>query len=184
MLRKDNRYKILRVFFDNPNPKGVGFQLREISRKVNIAPPSVKKYLDELSKEEGYGYPLIIKGEHRVHRYPVYMANRASEYFRFLKKIDMITRLYESRILQYLYEKCIPGAIVLFGSASKGEDLEDSDVDLFLLCKERKLDIGRYEDCLKRRISVLFEENFNKLSKELKNNILNGVILQGYLKVF
>jgi len=33
-------------------------------------------------------------------------------------------------------------------------------------------------------ISLLFSEDFGELSNELKNNILNGVILKGYLKVF
>jgi hypothetical protein len=33
-------------------------------------------------------------------------------------------------------------------------------------------------------VSLFFEEHFNELSKELRNNILNGIILKGYLKVF
>jgi len=74
--------------------------------------------------------------------------------------------------------------IVLFGSASKGEDIKDSDIDLFLQCKEKKLDMKKYEKELKRKVNIFFSDNFNKLSKELKNNIINGVILYGYLKVF
>jgi len=33
-------------------------------------------------------------------------------------------------------------AVILFGSASKGEDILESDIDLFLTSKERKLDIS------------------------------------------
>jgi predicted nucleotidyltransferase len=96
----------------------------------------------------------------------------------------MIFSIKASGLLDYLSEKCMPDVIILFGSGSRGEDLKDSDVDLFLLCKERKLDLQKYEDKIKRKISVFFSEDFNKLSKELKNNIINGVILNGYLKVF
>lgn len=65
-----------------------------------------------------------------------------------------------------------------------GEDLKESDIDLFLLCKEKKLDLSKYEKQLKRKVNLFFKDNFGDLSKELKNNILNGVILKGYLKVF
>ena len=50
MLKKDNFDKVLEVFFDNPLPEGIGFQLREISRNIKLAPKSVKLYLDELER--------------------------------------------------------------------------------------------------------------------------------------
>ena len=78
----------------------------------------------------------------------------------------------------------MPDVIILFGSASKGEDIMESDIDLFLISRERELDILDFETKLKRNISLLFSENFGELSNELKNNIINGVILKGYLKVF
>ena len=50
MLKKDNFDKVLEEFFNNPLPDGIGFQLREISRNIKLAPKSVKLYLDELEK--------------------------------------------------------------------------------------------------------------------------------------
>ena len=41
-----------------------------------------------------------------------------------------------------------------------------------------------FEKKLNRKINIFFSDNFNKLSKELRNNIINGIILKGYLKVF
>ncbi len=179
MLQKDNRYKILKAFFENPLPKGVGLQLREISKKVGVAPTSVKKYLKELEQQN-----LILHEKHRIHNYPTYLANRDSEYFKLLKKIDMVASIYESGLLDCLNDKCLPDAIILFGSTAKGEDLKESDIDLFLQSKERKLELKKYELQLGRKINVFFSEDFNKLSKELKNNIINGIILKGYLKLF
>lgn len=179
MLQKDNRYKILKIFFEDPRPEGIGFQLREISRKVNIATPSVKKYINELEKEG-----LIIKEKHRIHKYPVYYAKYENDYFRFLKRLDTIREIRESGLQDYLNDKCQPDVIILFGSASKGEDLKGSDIDLFLLSKTKKLELDKYEKRLNRKINIFISESFNKLSKELKNNIINGTILMGYLKVF
>ena len=77
-----------------------------------------------------------------------------------------------------------PKKIILFGSSSIGEDIETSDIDIFIQAKEKKLNILKYEKLLNRSITLFFEENFSRLNKELKNNILNGIILRGYIKVF
>jgi len=178
MLKKDNIYKILELFFDNPLPEGIGFQLREISRMIKLAPKSVKLYLEELEKEK-----LILKKEHRIHKYPVYYANRDNDYFKFMKRINIIQRIKESKLLNYLDERCMPDVIILFGSASKGEDIQGSDIDLYLQCNQKKLELGKYEQGLNRTINLFFEKNFNKLSEELKSNIINGDKLKGYLRV-
>jgi predicted nucleotidyltransferase len=179
MLQKYNKWKVLNVFFENPITKDSGFQLREISRIASLATTSVKLYLTEMV-DEG----LIIKTKHRLFKYPVYHANFDSMEFRFLKKIDTIIALRESGLIEYLENQCMPDVIILFGSASKGEDTMESDIDLFLLSKERKLDFHEFETKIKRNISLIFSEDFGELSNELKNNIINGVILKGYLKVF
>ena len=179
MLQKDNRYRILRIFFEDPSPKGIGFQLREVSRKVAIATPSVKKYLTELEKEG-----LIFKVKHRIHGYPVYYANRDNDSFKFLKRLDTLMKIKESGLLEYLSESCMPDVIILFGSSASGEDLKDSDIDLFVASKDEKLSLDKFEKHLNRKISILFSDSFGRMSKELKNIIINGVILKGYLKVF
>ncbi|MFH1590276.1 MAG: hypothetical protein ABIB43_06940 [archaeon] len=178
MLKKDNIYKVLEVFFNNPLSEGMGFQLREISRMIKLAPKSVKLYLEELEKEN-----IIIKKEHRIHKYPVYYANRDNHYFKFLKKLNIIQRIKESGLLNYLDEKCMPDVIILFGSASKGEDVKSSDIDLYLQCVKKELELSKYEKELNRHINLFFEKNFDKLSEELKQNIVNGDKLKGYLKV-
>lgn len=177
MLQNYNKLKVLNVFFEDPLRKD--FQLREISRKINLAPPSVKKYLEELAKEN-----LILKFRNKIYNYHVYSANRDDEYFKYLKKINTFFRIKETGLLDYINDICMPDAIVLFGSASRGEDSLGSDLDLFVLCKEKELNLINYEKHLKRKINIFFSDDFNKLSKELKNNMLNGVILSGYLKVF
>ena len=47
-----------------------------------------------------------------------------------------------------------------------------------------KGDLERFEKSLNRKISLHFSDNFNKLPKELRNNIINGVRLAGYLEAF
>jgi len=87
-----------------------------------------------------------------------------------------LRKINESGLLGYLNDICLPDVIILFGSYSKGEDILSSDIDLFILSK--------YENILNLKIDVFFSDSFGKLSKELKNNLVNGVILDEYLKVF
>jgi predicted nucleotidyltransferase len=178
MLKKDNIHKVLELFFDNPLTEGIGFQLREISRAIKLAPKSVKIYLEELEIEN-----LIIKKQHRIHKYPVYYANRDNDYFKFMKKLDIVQRIKECMLLDYLNDKCMPDVIMLFGSASNGEDIQESDIDLYIQSDKKKLNLKKYEKTLNRTINLFFEKNFNKLSNELKSNIINGIKLSGYLVV-
>ncbi len=181
MIQNYSRWKVLQVFFDDPNPKE-GFTIRWISKHIDLASTSVKLHLDALSKEGKYGYPLVIRS--KGVSYPTYWANSASELFRFYKKMDMLFRLEESKLLQFLSEKFHPRAVVLFGTASRGEDVRDSDVDIFLLAKEGKAELAKYEQFLKRKVELHFSDDINKVPKELRNNIINGTLLRGYLKVF
>ncbi|NPA38598.1 MAG: ArsR family transcriptional regulator [Candidatus Nanohaloarchaeota archaeon] len=174
MLQKYTRYKILQEFFDYPTK---GFRIRELSRRTGIAQPSVINHLKALLKEK-----LIVKEEGDL--YPVYKANRDNEYFKLLKKDNLLIRLHTSNLINEIYDKTLPSAIVLFGSAARGEDTENSDIDLFIQGPATSLNVDIYEKKLKRKISFFFEENFEKLPPELKNNIINGIVLKGYLKVF
>lgn len=142
-----------------------------------MAQPSVINHLKSLVKEN-----LVIKEKKGI--YPAYVANRDNELFKIYKKTNLLLRMHQTNLTNYLYDSCLPDAIVIFGSASNGEDTEESDIDLFIQAKEKNLDLERYEKLFNRKITLFFEENFSRLSKELKNNILNGIILKGYLKVF
>ena len=174
MIQNYSRYKILQVFFDFPRRN---FHMREISRRIKIAQPSVINHLKSLANQN-----LIIK--EKIGIYPTFRANREDELFKIYKKLNLILRIKQSGFLDYVYDTCLPNSIILFGSASKGEDIEESDIDIFVQAPERKLNLEKYEKILRREIDVFFEEDINKLNSELKNNIINGTILKGYLKVF
>ncbi len=151
--------------------------MRELSRRTKIAQPSIIAHLKALV-DEG----LIIKEKKGI--YPAFRANRDNNMFKLYKKFDLLYKLHQSGLLEYIYDGCVPDAIVLFGSASRGEDVEESDIDLFVQAPEKKLILRKYEKLLNRKIALFFKEDFSKLSTELKNNILNGTALKGYLKVF
>lgn len=151
--------------------------MRELSRRVKLAQISIINHLNALLKEG-----LIIKED--VGIYPSFKANRDNEEFKLLKKQNLAWRIYETKLIEYLDNKIKPNCIVLFGSCVRGEDNEESDIDLFIHADETKLELEKYEKILKRKINLLFEPNIKSLSKELLNNLANGQILYGYFKIF
>lgn len=174
MLDKYNRYKLLKLFLDSPTES---FRLREISRLTNLSPPSVMVYLKEFEKNG-----LIRKQIKR--NVPFYTAIRDKTSFILYKKLSILFELNNIGLVDYIWDKISPEAIVLYGSFSRGESLENSDIDLFILGKEGKLDLDDYENKLRKKIHLLFKESLKEIPNELKNNIFNGIILRGYLRVF
>lgn len=174
MLQRYNRYKILQVFFNWPRKD---FQMREISRLVKISQPSVINHLNFLLKEG-----FILKEKKGI--YPTFKANRDNELFKLYKKLDLLIRLQDTSLINYIYDNCLPSVIILFGSASKGEDTEESDIDLFVNAPQKKLNLDKYEKLLHRGINVFYEGNVSRLTNEFRNNLVNGIVLKGYLKIF
>ncbi|MEK6907410.1 MAG: nucleotidyltransferase domain-containing protein [Nanoarchaeota archaeon] len=172
MLQNNNSYRILNLFFKFPRRN---FQLREISRLAKIALPSTKKYLEDLVKNQ-----LIL--ENRETLYKSYNSNIENKDFRLYKKVSTLIKL--KGLINEMEDKINPDVIIMYGSASRGEDVEDSDIDLFLIGREKTLNLKNFEVELNRKIHIIFENNIKNLSKEFLNNLINGIMLHGYLKVF
>ena len=178
MLQKSSILNTLDVFFEEPTRR---HSLIDISRKISLAHTSVKKNIKGLIDLGFIKKEIETKG---TRKFPVYIANRSYKRFTQVKKINNLDSLLKSGLVEFLEEKLMPKCIVVFGSYSKGEDIEESDIDLFIQAKEKKLILSKYEKLLNRELTLFFEENFSRLNKELKNNILNGIVMRGYIKVF
>lgn len=173
MITKDNNYKIMKLFFDNPEKQ---FHIRETARLTRLSAPGVLKILKKLKKEN-----LLVSEKNKI--FENVQASK-NERFIIMKKLYNILSIFDSRLVEFLrdlYEE--PGAIVLFGSYSKGEDTSKSDIDIAIITKkEVNPDLKRFEKMLKRKINV-YEIQINKCDKEFLNNLANGTILYGYLEV-
>jgi predicted nucleotidyltransferase len=174
MLEKYNRYKLLKIFLFNPTES---FRLRELSRMSGISPASVMNYMKEFQKEE-----LIRAFTKRS--VPYYKAEIDNDNFREYRKISVLFELHNSGLIDFLWEKLSPEAIIFYGSYSKGEAVEDSDLDLYIVGKEKSLNLSDFEKTLGIKIHLMFEEDPKKIPKELKNNLVNGIVLRGYFRVF
>ncbi len=158
--------KIKQLLFDYPTRR---FHVREISRLIESSAPAVSKALKILENEE---FVSIKKGFlHEI------LANR-TEKFIVEKKLSNLKKIQDSGLWDYLKKEIPLTTIVLFGSYARGEDTEKSDIDIAVLGKEQTLNLKKYSEKLNRPINLEFI-NLRKISKELRNNILNGTVLAG-----
>ena len=97
-----------------------------------------------------------------------------------LKRVENLKNFYISGLSDYLEKELAGSTVILFGSYSKGEDTNTSDIDIAVIeRKDKMLELEKYEKILNRRININFYDSWKKIHENLKNNILNGIILHG-----
>lgn len=111
-------------------------------------------------------------------------ADRENTLFIALKRSRNLYTLYECGLVSYLTELYgRPEAIVLFGSYARGEDTEQSDIDVVVITpKKLSCNLDKYEKKLQRKIQVkeLLKED---IPSEFTTTLINGIVLSGYLQL-
>lgn len=148
--------------------------VREYAREVGVSPPTASKllrgFVDEgiLTKREERGFLL-------------FRINKGSGIVRDLSRIYWKGKLKE--LILFLEGELFFDSVVLFGSLSKLEVTGDSDIDLVVFGKsESEVDLGKFEKMLGREVQIFRFGELGKVNKELRTNILNGYVLEGYLE--
>lgn len=112
--------------------------------------------------------------------------NRENKKVFTLKRIHNLASLYENGFVSYLSDAFPGAALVLFGSYSRGNDTEESDIDIAVIgYVERRVDkaLEPFEQKLKRRIQIHFFKSIKDIHKNLRENIINGIVLKGAMKL-
>lgn len=173
-VNEEKTSKILSLFFEKPSEK---FHLREIARLTKISPATVSRRLKKL---------LSLRLLKLARSKPLLEveANPDSRLFLEVKKEHNFKKIIDSGLLDLLIKQYNhPEAIILFGSYAKGEDIERSDIDIAVItAKKLNLNLDYFEKKLKRGIHIL-ETVHKDIKPTLMNNLANGTVLYGYLKV-
>ena len=175
MITKSIKTKLMEYFFLNPTAK---LRVRQIEREVKIPLPSAIRYAKELEKEGILKHDIIAGVK-------LYSADRTSKMYKMEKIHFNIKQLHSSGLMDYLIDYYGNPTIILFGSYSKGEDTEESDIDICIetVLREKK-DLTKFEKKLNKEIQLFVLKNLKKMSnKHLANNILNGITLNGFIEV-
>lgn len=106
---------------------GKSFFDKEVAQRTKISRGATNKALRDLAKSR-----LVIKEKRgRMNFYQASTANPILKEFKVLRNVILLLPLIKR--LKKTSEK-----IILFGSASRGENYKDSDVDLFILAHDKE----------------------------------------------
>jgi len=167
MLKEINS---LGVFFEDCYRE---ISVREYAREMKISPPTASKTLKAFAKEG-----LLLSREDRG--FILFRTNRESKIMELLSLIYWQTKLKE--LFDFLEEEFFSDAIILFGSLSKLEVREESDIDLAVITKHKKeLKLDTFEKKYKRKIQLFVYPSLDKINKGLRLNISKGHLARGFL---
>jgi predicted nucleotidyltransferase len=108
----------------------IQINLSEIIKKTGLAKGTALKWLDILIKNKALKFI-------KFGRTKVYSLNRENEGIKQLKKMDTLSLISEIKDLAAKNNL----KAYLYGSAARGEDVEDSDIDILIIGKIKKEEI-------------------------------------------
>ena len=144
---------------------------REIAKMLKVSPTAVGNSVKKLKE--------LVKIE-KTKTINFISFNRDGPKAIELKRVENLKNVYLSGLSDYLESELAGGTILLFGSYSLGEDTITSDIDIAVIGrKDKVLELEEYEKALNRKININFYDLWKNIHEHLRNNILNGILLQG-----
>ena len=172
--------KVIGVLFRYPEKE---FSLSDLAKIAKVAKANIGNILKEFQEAE----LINIEELSKIWRIK---ANQTNWLFIRSKIVYNLDFVYKSGLVEFLIDHFKnPKAIILFGSFRKGEDLSNSDVDIAVESDEAKeyetiglRELTEFEKTINRKIQIHL---FNRKSIDINifNNIANGIVLYGFLKV-
>lgn len=158
--------------------------IRELARNTDLNPNTILNITAQLEAE---GILTRSKDDDTKRVYVSYSQKLLAKNRRRMYTVE---RILQSGLVDALTDHFAYPTVFLFGSMAKGENHAQSDIDLFIISDEKKaFDTAKFEKRLGQEIQLFVHtpkefRALRKSSKELVNNVLNGIKLTGYIEVF
>jgi len=176
LYQKIRQLSVLILFLEHPH---TSYYLRESARLLKMDPMTVKRALTLFVADE-----ILLKTEEK--NQILYRANIENPACRYLKISYNLSWLKKKGVSEFLISHMnMVTSILLFGSYAKGENDEESDVDILTISLSKNTPIVELSKLLKRDVNLI---NFTpaQWSQQVKTNkafyldvILDGIVLYG-----
>lgn len=163
-----NTQKVLKLLIQCPTQELLA---SDIKNKIQLSRAGINFALQELSKQK------LIEKKAKGRAY-VYQVKSELSAIKQLKVLDSVIKL--QHLLDNL--KILADKVILFGSCARGEDTEDSDIDLLVVSRSKEEIRGKLKKLGKLRVKTIIKtaSELEKLSKEdpaFYAEINRGIIL-------
>ncbi|MBU0627552.1 MAG: nucleotidyltransferase domain-containing protein [Nanoarchaeota archaeon] len=171
--------QLLRLILENSPLKHWHFE--EFIKQTSISRAALNKWLHRYQKDG------LIKRIKEKSRFPYFTAGMNNQAYQSKKRVYMLTKLYQSGLIDDLMRLEKARTIILFGSIARGDWYKDSDIDIFIFGNTGEFKKYKYELDLKRNIELhVFEtkKEIKEVKTGLIKNIINGYIIKGEIQDF
>ncbi|MFH1249345.1 MAG: nucleotidyltransferase domain-containing protein [archaeon] len=157
---------------------GTSLNARRIANLLEVSQPAVAKALPLMEKQG-----LIKLFQDKESRRWSIELNRDSKHVLGLKRADNLKQLYESGLIEGLWDNFAGSTVILFGSYALGEDTVKSDIDIAVIGSEKKDIPAIFDKILERNININYYKSFKSIDPLLLSNMLNGIVLKGSVDI-
>lgn len=147
---------------------GRSFFDKEVAQKTGVSRGATNQTLKDLTKST-----LILKEKRG--RMNFYQANAANPVLKAFKVLENVIRLFP--FIERLKEKS--ERIILFGSASRGENYQDSDIDIFVLTHDAKEAAEKIKKYPFKSLRPIFKAPSEFAIVEKKDRVFYQEIIKG-----
>jgi len=152
---------------------------REIAEGLGVSPTAISKAL-VLMEREGV---VVVEKIGKMNLMAIEL-NRDDERVIWMKRVENLKMIGGSGMVNFLEDKFPGCAVILFGSYGFGDDTVRSDIDIAIVgCKESILDLRKYDEFFEREVRVNFYDSLGDIDKNLRNNLINGIVLAGGVRL-
>lgn len=172
MNSKENN--VLELFFNSPRH----WHFEELRNKSGLSKSRLTKWLKSFEKED------LIKRIKEKGRMPYYVGNFDNSGFKNKKRLFGLNTLNESGLLNHLSTLKGAKVVILFGSFSRCDWYENSDIDIFIYGNDDYFEQGKYELKLNREIqiqNVKDKKDLKRIDKMLPY-IISGSFIKGSIQ--
>lgn len=167
--------RIRELFYNHPTKH---WHFEQLLKESGLSRAQTNEWLKKILQEN-----LILRIKPRG-RMPYYIANYKQPHYQNSKRLYALEKMHECGLLDYLSSLEKAEAVVLFGSFSRWDWYDESDIDIFIYGDVGNVYVGKFIPKLKREIQVFAGKNNHDLEKigpALLQNILEGITIKGTL---
>ncbi len=154
------------------------WHFEELRKKVHIGKPQLARWLLIFEKEG------VIKRIKNYKKMPYYLPDFNNPSFKNQKRLFARKKLFDSGLLDHLSSLSKAKVVIFFGSFSRSDWYEKSDIDIFIYGDDKELNQSKYELKLKRDIQIHRAENKQDIKRieRLLPYILSGEFIKGSIQ--
>ncbi|MEK6845307.1 MAG: nucleotidyltransferase domain-containing protein [Nanoarchaeota archaeon] len=164
---------IKELFYNHPTKQ---WHFEQLRKEAGLSRAQTNEWLKKLLQDN------FITRTKQQGKMPHYLANYQHPHYQNSKRLYALEKMHESGLLDYLVSLEKVEIVVLFGSFSRWDWYDGSDIDIFIYGDVDEMYVSKFGLKLKREIQIFSgknEKDLKKMGPALLKSIIKGITIKG-----